>query len=229
MAPLTILLLDTDPGIRTALRTTLERFRYKVLIAGNLNQVITLLQGVEPVHLVMANWVQPCLSGVEVCPAVRQHARLKIPVIIYTVAEHEGDRAKAFAAGACDLVALPINETELQFTVSTQLRARWPWAFPERSALSGIEIDRESHRVTRKGKPVDLSPKEYRALELLMRRAGDIVTREEIIASLAAEERMGVRAVDTLLSRLRTNLFPENPRLLQSVRGKGYRFGKASR
>ncbi len=177
--------------------------------------------------IVLLDLMLPGLSGTEVCRTLR--ARSSVPVIMLTARDSEIDKVVGLELGADDYVTKPFSSRELVARVRAVLRRRSePVADESGAALEAgpVRMDVERHVVTVDGDPVSLPLKEFELLELLLRNAGRVLTRGQLIDRVWGADYVGdTKTLDVHVKRLRAKLEPDpaNPRYLLTVRGLGYK------
>jgi DNA-binding response OmpR family regulator len=216
-----LLVIEDDAAIRRGLELTLQAAGYRVLGAPTGELGLTLTER-EPVALVLLDIMLPGRSGLDVCRALRARG-LDVPIILVSARGTEADVVRGLEAGADDYVVKPFRSGELLARIAAQLRRRPPtdvFRFDE------VEIDVGRRTVVRDNVAVELSPTEFDLLVLFVRRAGDVLTRDTILAAVWGEGYEGTdRTVDNFVTRLRQKFDAagQPPRFL-TVRGVGYRF-----
>jgi two-component system OmpR family response regulator len=166
----------------------------------------------------------PDLSGFEVCQRLRE-AGAAIPTIFLTAADSVGDKVRGLTIGADDYLAKPFSVEELAARVRSLLR-RTGKTQPDVLMRHGdLVIDDVAHTVEKSGKPVDLSPTEYRLLLFLARNPGMVLTRWQILDHVWDYSFEGDPAiVESYISQLRKKVDTSPPKLIRTVRSVGYRF-----
>jgi two-component system response regulator RegX3 len=176
--------------------------------------------------IVLLDLMLPGLPGTEVCRALR--ARSSVPVIMLTARDSEVDKVVGLELGADDYVTKPFSSRELLARVRAVLRRGGE---PEEQAPAALEagpvrMDVERHVVTVRGEPVQLPLKEFELLELLLRNAGRVLTRGQLIDRVWGADYVGdTKTLDVHVKRLRAKIEPDPgvPRHLVTVRGLGYK------
>jgi two-component system response regulator RegX3 len=176
--------------------------------------------------IVLLDLMLPGLSGTEVCRTLR--ARSNVPVIMLTARDSEIDKVVGLELGADDYVTKPFSSRELVARVRAVLRRRGEVEDVTTAALEAgpVRMDVERHVVTVGGQPVSLPLKEFELLELLLRNAGRVLTRGQLIDRVWGADYVGdTKTLDVHVKRLRAKVEPDpaNPRYLVTVRGLGYK------
>jgi two-component system, OmpR family, response regulator RegX3 len=180
----------------------------------------------EPFDLVILDVMLPGLSGTEVCRRLR--AESPVPIIMLTARDAEADRVLGLEIGADDYITKPFSEVELMSRVRAILRRRDLDRQGESTVrhLGGLSVDVIKHEVLADGKPVTLSPSEYRLLALLAEDPGRVFHRREIMQHLWQSTYVGdERACDAHVSTLRKKIErdPSHPERIVTVPGFGYK------
>jgi len=219
-----ILLIEDEPGIVDFVRRSLEAEGFTVQAA---------LDGIEGEQLaltgrfdaIVLDLMLPGRDGFEILAAVHR-ATPSVPVIVLTARAEIDDRVAGLDAGAADYLVKPFSVAELVARVRAQLRVI---AEASASTLSGegIEVDLLTRRVRRGARTVQLSTTEFELLVFLLRHQGEVVTREQILASVwGYEHDPATNVVDVYVGYLRRKLgSADDPAPIQTVRAVGYRLG----
>ena len=220
-----ILVVEDEESFSDPLSYLLRKEGYEVSVAA------TGIQALEEfdrsgADLVLLDLMLPGLSGTDVCRQLRSHSN--VPVIMLTAKDGEIDKVVGLELGADDYVTKPYSSRELLARVKAVLRRR---AEPEElmppSLQAGrVRMDVDRHVVTVDGEQVPLPLKEFELLELLMRNAGRVLTRMQLIDRVWGSDYVGdTKTLDVHVKRLRAKIEPDpgNPRLLTTVRGLGYK------
>lgn len=224
-----ILLADDDPSIADTLAPFLERAGFHVLTVSDGAAALDKVHSHHPA-LVILDVLMPRMDGREVLRRIRRE-NLWLPAILLTQVGESSERALALEEGADDYLNKPFDPHELLARIRAVLRRARPG---ERSLstswmLSALELtlDRRARRASRKGKPLDLTPKALAVLEYLMTHPDECVSRERLLEAVWGwEYPAGTRTVDTRMAELRRALDddPEEPRYIETVPAEGYRF-----
>ncbi|MFD9902924.1 response regulator [Streptomyces sp. NPDC059063] len=177
--------------------------------------------------LILLDWVLAGLSGLEVCRTLRSTSN--VPIIMVTDKDSEIDKIVALEIGADDYVTKPYSERELVARMRAVLRGRGTLNPAPTSVVEvgPVRMDLDQHQVMVKGEEVTLPLKEFDLLSLLLRNAGRVMTKRQIIDSVWGVNHVGdVKTIDVHIRRLRLKIEPEpgNPSHLMTVRGLGYKF-----
>jgi DNA-binding response OmpR family regulator len=218
-----VLLVEDDPSIREITTLALEREGLRVTGTGDGREALVQFRR-APFDLVILDIMLPSLDGLEVCRHIRRESG--VPVIMLSARSDTVDVVVGLELGADDYVTKPFDVPELVARVKAALRRAA--APPPEQVLSvgGLEIDPAAFRVVRNGQDVALTATEFRLLLELARRPGQVFTRELLLDRVWNYEYLGdSRLVDVAVQRLRGKVEddPKNPRLIQTVRGVGYR------
>jgi DNA-binding response OmpR family regulator len=180
----------------------------------------------DPYALVLLDVMLPGMSGFDVCRALRAR-RPEQAILMLTARGAEADVLEGFRCGADDYVTKPFSLRELLARVRAVLRRPGPRQKFEELAFGDVRVHPRGRRVTRAGREVRLTRKEYDLLVYLAAHPGDVVTRERLLDEVWGYERFPTtRTVDTHVLRLRRKLEadPDRPRFIHTVHGQGYRF-----
>ena len=177
--------------------------------------------------LVLLDLMLPGLSGTEVCKALRQ--RSNVPIIMLTAKDAEIDKVLGLELGADDYVTKPYSSRELVARIRAVLRRRSePEELVSATVQAGpVRMDIERHVVTVDGETVNMPLKEFELLEMLLRNAGRVLTRGQLIDRVWGSDYVGdTKTLDVHVKRLRSKIEPDpsDPRHLVTVRGLGYKF-----
>jgi len=181
----------------------------------------------KPTDLVILQRMLPGESGLEFCCELREAVVTRnIPVIMLSARSEESDRVRGLRMGADDYVAQPFSIDELKARVHALLRRAYPERGLRRLSVGNIELDRETHRVSRHGRQIRLTPKAFRLLEYFMECPGRVFTRVQLIQGIwGTTAEIDARTVDVHVRRLRKELArarERNP--IRTVRSVGYAF-----
>jgi two-component system phosphate regulon response regulator PhoB len=228
MANTSILIVDDEAAIRDMLRMALEIADYQCLEAENIRDAHQLIVDKVP-DLVVLDWMLPGGSGIELLRRLkRDEATRELPVIMLTAKTAEDNIIQGLEVGADDYVTKPFAPRELIARVRALLRRGGDSGKNERLQVSGLVLEGESQRVYLDGEESSMGPTEFRLLQFFMSHPERAYTRGQLLdrvwgANVYVEE----RTVDVHIRRLRKSLRTNDAdygRLIQTVRGTGYRF-----
>jgi two-component system response regulator MtrA len=218
-----VLLVEDDPSIREITTLALEREGLRVTGTGDgRDALVRFRQGTF--DLVILDIMLPSLDGLEVCRAIRKESG--VPVIMLSARGDTVDVVVGLELGADDYVTKPFDVSELVARVKAALRRAAAPPAEQTISVGRLEIDPAAFRVVRDGRDVPLTATEFRLLLELARRPGQVFTRDLLLDRVWNYEYLGdSRLVDVAVQRLRWKVEddPKNPRLIQTVRGVGYR------
>jgi len=225
------LLVDDDALLRRSVAFLLQQEGHQVVLAATGAEALTAVRERSP-DLVLLDLGLPDLGGVEVCRRIRQDSTA--PVIMLTARGAEADKVIGLDAGADDYVTKPIGSAELAARVRAALRRGQATASAprpgERLVAGEVVVDTAAHRVYVRGDEVALSPREFALLQLLVAHPGRALERAFIFQSVWGPSFYGDHsALDVYIRQLRRKIErdPDHPRLIETVRGVGYRFASA--
>jgi DNA-binding response OmpR family regulator len=221
-----VLIVDDDPKIRELLRLYVEREGHRVTFASDGPEALEQARGNHP-DLVLLDVMLPGLDGFEVCRRLREES--DVSILLLTARSGDSDKVAGLDLGADDYVVKPFSPRELMARVRAQLRRNGaPVGDVPILVAAGLTLDPNSVEVELDGHRIDLTPIEFRLLHALMRRAGRVFTRDELIDAIHGDEASGIidRTIDVHLGRLRHKLGDDaaNPRFIGTVRTIGYKF-----
>src|SRR3954471_8084752 len=223
-----ILVVEDEESFSDALSYMLRKEGFEVAVAGNGPDGLAEF-GRGGAGLVLLDLMLPGLSGVEVCRQLRQSS--DVPVIMLTAKDSEVDKVVGLEIGADDYVTKPFSTRELIARIRAVLRRHGQGSEPAESGdvlESGrVRLDADRHVVTVRGEQVPLPLKEFELLEVLLRNAGRVLTREQLMSRVWGSDYFGdTKTLDVPVKRLRAKLEPDPaaPRHLVTIRGVGYRF-----
>jgi len=220
-----ILVIDDEPDLLELVRFHLAQEGFEVEIAATGREGLQAIRRGSP-SLVVLDLMLPDLSGTELCRRIRADEHLaELPIIMLTARSEEVDRVVGFELGADDYVTKPFSPRELTLRVQAVLRRAQALAEPERALHHGsLTLDPGRHRCSVAGESIGLTAKEFRILQVLMSRAGRVMSRQRLLELVwGADITVTERTIDTHLKRLREKLGSAGG-LIETVRGVGYRF-----
>lgn len=221
-----LLVVEDDPAILRGLSDNLRFESYEVTTAMDGEEGLRLARD-GGFDLVILDVMLPKLGGFDVCRRLRE-AGENVPILMLTARGEEADRVHGLDLGADDYLTKPFSLRELQARVRALLRRRNPTArLPDEARFGDVAIDFRRFEAQRGGVALKLTRKEFGTLRLLIGRAGEVVTRSELLEEVwEYREYPTTRTVDNHLASLRAKIEddPANPRHLLTVHGVGYKF-----
>ena len=221
-----IMVVEDEESFSEALAFMLQREGYEVEVAADGNVALDVYEQ-RGADLILLDLMLPGLSGLEVCRQIR--TRSQVPIIMLTAKDGEIDKVVGLEIGADDYVTKPFSSRELLARVRSVLRRHGE---PEELIASTVEagpvrMDVDRHVVTVRGEQVAMPLKEFDLLELLVRNAGRVLTRAQLIDRVWGADYVGdTKTLDVHVKRLRAKVEvdPAAPVHLVTVRGLGYKF-----
>ena len=231
----TILMVEDETSITEPLAEALDREGFDTRVAGTAADALTAAEEQMP-DLVLLDVMLPDGSGYDVCRTLRE--RSKVPIIMLTARGEETDRIVGLELGADDYIVKPFSAREVAARIRAVLRragehaatAPRPATKPGSLEVGPIRVEPARRAANAHGKDLDLTRKEFELLELLMREAGSVLTRERLIDEVWDTNWFGsTKTLDVHVSSLRRKLGDDsaNPRFIHTVRGVGFRFASA--
>lgn len=221
-----ILIVEDEQPIREMVAFGLKRAGFTVREAEDSRAARAQLADQRP-DLVLIDWMLPDTSGLELTRSLkREPATRDLPIIMLTARSEENDKVAGLEGGADDYMTKPFSPRELVARVNALLRRTAGQGGDESVTVGALRLDRAAHRVVAGDSPVALGPTEYRLLEFFMTHPERVYSREQLLdrvwgGNVYVEE----RTIDVHIRRLRKALEEhECDRLVQTVRGAGYRF-----
>jgi two-component system phosphate regulon response regulator PhoB len=223
-----VLVVEDEEALALLLRYNLEAEGFQVDTAARGDEAELRLRE-NPPDLVLLDWMLPGVPGIELCRRLRKWPETAtLPVIMLTARGEEDERVRGLAVGADDYVVKPFSVPELMARVKAMLRRANPQIVARMLVAGDLELDRETRRVRRAGREVNLGPTEFRLLEFLMQSPGRVFSREQLLNGVWGH---GVyvdeRTIDVHVGRLRKAINRGRARdPIRTVRGAGYAFNE---
>ena len=221
-----ILIVEDESSFSEALEFLLGKEGFSVVTAETGTEALKKFdQG--GIDLVLLDLMIPEISGTEVCRQIR--SKSKVPIIMLTAKDSEVDKVVGLEIGADDYVTKPYSARELVARINAVLRrnsGESVMSDPGVMNVHGIRMDIDRHQVSVNGIPVSLPLKEFELLEFLMRNAGRVLTRIQLIDRVWGSDYVGdTKTLDVHIKRIRAKIEddPANPKIIQTVRGLGYK------
>ena len=225
-----ILVVEDEENILEALKYNISKEGYEFLSASDGDTAINLARQESP-DLIILDVMIPKLDGFEVCRILRKETN--IPIFMLTAKTEEIDRVIGLEIGADDYITKPFSMRELLVRIKNVLRRYSSRQISANVAaeeiinIGGLKIDSISHSAELNGTEIDLKPKEFELLYFLASNPGRAFTRAQLLEHLWDENYYGdIRTVDVHVRWVRQKIEsdPSNPKMLQTIRGVGYRF-----
>ena len=221
-----VLVVEDEESFSDALSFMLRREGYEVGVAADGASALDEFDR-HGADLVLLDLMLPGISGTEVCRTLRQ--RSTVPIIMVTAKDGEVDKVVGLELGADDYVTKPFSSRELVARIRAVLRRRGEpeEMLPNILEAGPVRIDVDRHVVAVRGETIAMPLKEFDLLELLVRNAGRVLTRGQIIDRVWGSDYVGdTKTLDVHVKRLRAKIEedPRNPTLILTVRGLGYKF-----
>jgi two-component system response regulator PhoP len=221
-----VLIVEDETALRETLKMQLIEAGFTVDVAADGEE--GLFAGLEfPLDVAIIDLGLPKVPGLEVIRRLRAQ-RKSFPILILTARDNWQDKVEGLQAGADDYVAKPFHFEEVLARVQALLRRAGGWASPELTC-GPVALDTRAQIVKVSGSPVELTTFEYRILEHLMLRAGEVISKTELTERLYDEDfERDSNVIEVLIGRLRRKLDPHDTvRPIETLRGRGYRFALA--
>ena len=222
-----VLVVEDEDSFSDALSYMLRREGFEVSVAATGTSALTEFDRTGA-DIVLLDLMLPEMSGTEVCRQLR--SRSHVPIIMVTARDSEIDKVVGLEIGADDYVTKPYSPRELVARIRAVLRRQagdTTELTPPTLAAGPVRMDVERHVVTVSGDAVPLPLKEFELLEMLLRNAGRVLTRGQLIDRVWGADYVGdTKTLDVHVKRLRSKIEPEpsTPRYIVTVRGLGYKF-----
>jgi two-component system phosphate regulon response regulator PhoB len=218
------MVVEDEEALSELLRYNLEAEGFEVEVQARGDDAELRLREEVP-DLLLLDWMLPGLSGIELCRRIRLRDETeKLPVIMLTARSEEAERIRGLSTGADDFVVKPFSVPELMARVKAILRRSNPQKISSQLRAGDIELDRETHRISRNGREVRLGPTEYKLLEFFMSTPGRVFSREQLLDGVWGHDNyVDERTVDVHVGRLRRAICRGRERdPIRTVRGAGY-------
>jgi len=226
-----ILIVEDEASFSEALEFLVGKEGFEVSVAEDGQQAVDKFAK-EGADLILLDLMIPVISGIEVCRIIRTTSQ--VPIIMLTAKDAEIDKVVGLELGADDYVTKPYSSRELIARIKAVLRrGNLDDSLDGESGIhvvAGIKLDTGKHQVTINGEVVALPLKEFELLEFLMRNAGRVLTRSQLIDRVWGGDYYGdTKTLDVHIKRLRAKIEadPANPVLIQTIRGLGYKLENA--
>jgi two-component system phosphate regulon response regulator PhoB len=224
--PATILVVEDEPAIQELISAALQHAGHRVMRAYAAEDAVPLVNGTLP-DVVLLDWMLPGMSGIQYARKLRNDERTRdLPIIMLTARGEEQDKVAGLESGADDYLTKPFSPRELVARIKAVLRRRAPQMTEDCVDVEGLRVDPVTHRVTGNGRQLELGPTEFRLLHFFMTHQERVFNRTMLLDQVWGDHVfVEERTVDVHIRRLRAVLEATgHDRLIQTVRGSGYRF-----
>jgi len=220
----TILIIEDDATMLRGLKDNFEFKGYRVLTSADGEEGLDAALGQKP-DLIVLDIMLPKINGYEVCRLIRKEG-LEMPIIMLTAKGEESDIILGLNLGADDYVTKPFSIKELLARAAAFLR-RSKQTDEDIHEFADYRLDIPARKLTRAGSEVKLSPKEFKLLELFLKKRGRALTRDDILNAVWGYDcYVGPRSIDRFVTTLRNKIEPDphNPTFIHTIREIGYKF-----
>lgn len=223
-------IIEDEKNISDMIKYNLEREGYEVFTAYDGQEGLTLIEN-ESLDLLLLDIMLPNIDGLDICKRVRQ--KMEIPIIIISAKADEFDKVLALELGADDYVTKPFSMREVMARVKARLRRKTSELAEKEEENSdklkegNLEIDLKKYEVSKDGKVIELTLREFELLKFLWQAKGEVFTREDLLTKVWGYEYYGdVRTVDVTIRRLREKIEDDASKAsyVLTKRGVGYYF-----
>ena len=224
-----VLVVEDEPAIQELVAVNLEHAGHRVLRAADVPEAQALVREILP-DLVLLDWMLPGTPGLNFARQLRADQRTKdIPIIMLTARAQEQDTIAGLEGGADDYVTKPFSPRELLARIKAVMRRRAPQLTDDVAEIAGLRLDPVAHRVSAGGASIELGPTEFRMLHFFMTHPERVYSRAQLLDEVWGDHVfVEERTVDVHIRRLRQALEPtRHDRLVETVRGTGYRFRRS--
>ena len=222
-----IMLVDDDDTVVETLEFNLSRQGFSINIFRNGQSALSGVDQSNP-DLIILDWMLPDMVGPEICKVLRSRA-VEVPILMLTGRSTPNDVAEGLSAGADDYLAKPFSTVELLARVQALLRRVKGSKRTPKLVVGALELDEEARAVSYEGKNIDVSPKEFNLLKVLMLNAGKTMSTEVLLNQVWGYDFQGdakTVAVHVRWLRQKLEKDPKNPELLETVHRLGYRLNQ---
>jgi len=221
-----ILVVEDEAPIREMLCFVLEQKGYEAIEAEDFADGLAKVREPYP-ELIVLDWMMPGGSGIQFIKQLKQdEVTRQIPVVMLTARGEEEDKVRGLEAGADDYITKPFSPKELTARLHAVMRRVSPTSVDEVIEVQGLKLDPVSHRVSAEEKALDMGPTEFKLLHFFMTHPERVYSREQLLNNVwGTNVYVEDRTVDVHIRRLRKAIEETgHDRLIQTVRGAGYRF-----
>lgn len=221
-----ILVVDDDPAIAEMLTIVLQGEGFRTVVVGDGVEAVKAAEKHNP-DLILLDVMLPGMNGIDVCKAIRESST--VPIVMLTARTDTVDVVLGLESGADDYVHKPFKPKELVARVRARLRRTPEEAPAETIEVADLKIDVPGHQVIRDGQEIALTPIEFDLLVTLASRPRQVFSREELLEQVWGYRKSSdTRLVNVHIQRLRSKVEkdPDDPKIIQTVRGIGYKTGE---
>lgn len=224
-----ILIVDDEPSITEFVSYAMQKEGYETDVASDGETALKMLEE-KHYDLFVLDIMLPGIDGYDLCRRIR--AKMDTPILFLSARDSELNKVVGLELGADDYLAKPFGVRELMARIRALLRRSQPndsLSSASEICAGGITLDEDAHTANGSKGPIDLTPREFELLACLMRNAGKVVSREDLLHDAWGWEFITeTKTVDTHIKRLRDKIEAAgyDPKLVETVRGYGYRFKK---
>ena len=226
----TVLIVDDEENIVTALKAYMENVGFKVITANRGELGLELFDKFAP-DIILLDLMMPGMTGEEVCRAIRMKSR--VPIIMLTAKVEENSILNGLGIGADDYINKPFSLKQVSARMDAILRRTSTEAIPLSNELASddgdLVVDSMRHEVRKRGEVVILTPLEFKILMTMAKYPSKVFTREELIRLVMGDDFEGYdRAIDSHIKNIRLKIEEDskNPKYIITVHGVGYKFGQ---
>lgn len=220
-----ILVIEDEPSVAIALRDSLESEGHSVEVAADGSSGFQLASN-ESFELILLDLMLPKMSGLEICQRLRAQD-IETPIIMLTARGESSDAAFGLKLGADDYIPKPFDVGELLARIEAVLRRSIRHQNEKQTfSIGNVQLDLRRLKATRDGNPIELTPREFEILQLLIAHTGETVTREQLLHHIWGEHAsLYTRTIDAHITRLRQKIEPNpaNPEYIITAHRVGYR------
>jgi two-component system alkaline phosphatase synthesis response regulator PhoP len=220
-----VLIVEDERGIAMALEDDLTLEGYRVAVIGDGAEAVRRAR-TEPFDVILLDVMLPGKDGFEVCRELRRNG-IRTPILMLTARAQEAEKVLGLEAGADDYVTKPFGVRELRARIAALLRRSGGGSTPRVVRVGDVDVDFDRGEIRRGDQATQLTPLEFKLLQVFVRAKGRILTRDQLISEAWGPETFVTdRVVDNHIGSLRRKLEPDatEPRYLKNIRGLGYRF-----
>jgi len=226
--PANILIVEDESSILELISLNLHQAGFNPIRAISAEYANNLVKETIP-DLIVLDWMLPGMDGIEFAKRLRANSATKnIPIIMLTAKSDEDNKIKGLNVGTDDYLTKPFSPRELVARIKALLRRRSPELVNEPIIFEGLVLDPSSHKVQANNKNINIGPTEFKLLHFFMKNTERVFSRNQILDKIWGNKSViDDRTVDVHIKRLRESLnHSDHDKLIQTVRGAGYRFSK---